>query len=220
MFNLYLYLYLYYTTGTVPLSLCNISNLDNLFFDGNVGITCYASCLSSVAIKDYTGTICDNNPTLSPTAIITSSPSFTPSMIPSEIPSEPPTKPPSVIPTTIPSEIPTVIPTTIPSQLPSVSPTATPSFIPSATPTTIPPTAIPTITPSFIPTAAPTVITQDNALCGFIAATNIGSVSGYSMWTCTVNGFTSTNPCSSPMWTGVSSCDNGYVNGFKHCSMI
>ena len=47
---------------------------------------------------------------------------------------------------------------------------------------------------------------QDNALCGLIAATNIHLVSGYSQWSCTTAGFTSTNPCSqySGVWLGLS----------------
>ena len=45
------------------------------------------------------------------------------------------------------------------------------------------------------------VYPQDNALCGLIAATNIQSVSGYSQWSCSTAGYTSTNPCT---WPGLS----------------
>ena len=46
---------------------------------------------------------------------------------------------------------------------------------------------------------------QDNALCGFIAATNIQNISGYSNWSCSVNGTTTSNPCVG--WYGI------YCNG-------
>ena len=39
---------------------------------------------------------------------------------------------------------------------------------------------------------------QDNALCGLIAATNIHSLPGYSQWSCSTAGYTSTNPCTWP----------------------
>ena len=43
---------------------------------------------------------------------------------------------------------------------------------------------------------------QENAICSFIAATNIASISGYTMWSCTSDGITSTDPCS-PVWSGI-----------------
>ena len=49
----------------------------------------------------------------------------------------------------------------------------------------------------------------NNGLCGFVAATNIASKSGYSMWSCNGVGVTSTNPCvgnSGGPWTGLT-CD-------------
>ena len=51
---------------------------------------------------------------------------------------------------------------------------------------------------------------QDEALCGFIAATNIASYStSFSMWTCDTGGVATTDPCT---WYG-NSCDgNGYVS--------
>ena len=55
---------------------------------------------------------------------------------------------------------------------------------------------------------------QDNALCGFIAATDVQSRSGYGMWSCTDDGFTSADPCS-PVWLGIT-CDSptlSYIMG-------
>ena len=51
---------------------------------------------------------------------------------------------------------------------------------------------------------------QDTALCGLIAATNIGQ--SYSAWSCTTDGRTRTNPCD-PIrgsWSSLS-CENGVV---------
>ena len=47
------------------------------------------------------------------------------------------------------------------------------------------------------------VYPQDMGLCGFIAATNIQSLSGYSQWSCTTLGVTTTSPCVQPYWTGL-----------------
>ena len=48
------------------------------------------------------------------------------------------------------------------------------------------------------------VYPQDQGLCGMIAATNIQSISGYSRWSCSVIGYTSSTPCLSPVWPGIS----------------
>ena len=53
---------------------------------------------------------------------------------------------------------------------------------------------------------------QDIGLCGMIAATNIHSISGYSQWSCTTGGYTSTSPCTSPMWPGVSCVGSNVVS--------
>ena len=45
---------------------------------------------------------------------------------------------------------------------------------------------------------------QEIGLCGLIAATNIQTISGYSQWSCTTGGYTSTAPCTSPVWAGIS----------------
>ena len=40
-------------------------------------------------------------------------------------------------------------------------------------------------------------------MCDIIAATNIQSISGYSQWSCTTGGVTTTTPCTSPVWNGL-----------------
>ena len=47
------------------------------------------------------------------------------------------------------------------------------------------------------------VYPQDNGLCGLIAATNIQSISGYSQWSCTTGGYTTTSPCTLYVWAGL-----------------
>jgi hypothetical protein len=44
--------------------------------------------------------------------------------------------------------------------------------------------------------------TQDIGMCGFVAATNIASISGYDEWACDTTGHTTTDPCTGP-WTGI-----------------
>ena len=51
---------------------------------------------------------------------------------------------------------------------------------------------------------------QDDALCGLIAATNIESIASQSMWSCNTNGLTNTDPCSTPQWSGIT-CDGGML---------
>ena len=58
---------------------------------------------------------------------------------------------------------------------------------------------------------------QDNAICGLVASTNIGSLTGYSKWACSNFGNTSSNPCS-PVWPGVS-CSSGYVSNITLISL-
>ena len=49
------------------------------------------------------------------------------------------------------------------------------------------------------------VYPQDVGLCGLIAATDVSSISGYSKWSCTTGGFTSTTPCLTGLvWPGLS----------------
>ena len=54
---------------------------------------------------------------------------------------------------------------------------------------------------------------QDAALCGFIAATNIESISSHTMWSCTTDGLTSTNPCNASSWFGIG-CSGSFITGF------
>ena len=63
--------------------------------------------------------------------------------------------------------------------------------------------------PTSQPTSQPTVFVsfQDIALCGFIAATDISTMDGKSVWSCTSNGVTSSDPCDSgSVWSGLT-CD-------------
>ena len=55
--------------------------------------------------------------------------------------------------------------------------------------------------PSDIRTNCPSP--TDDALCAFIAATNIASIASYTNWQCTTDGYTDTDPCDVP-WVGVS----------------
>ena len=59
---------------------------------------------------------------------------------------------------------------------------------------------------------------QDIGLCGFIAATNVGSKSGYSQWSCTTGGTASSSPCLTPVWPGVS-CNGTVVGGINLSSL-
>ena len=56
------------------------------------------------------------------------------------------------------------------------------------------------------------VYPQDNGLCGLIAATNIQSISGYSQWSCSTAGYTSSTPCLSPVWPGLSCAGSNVVS--------
>ena len=68
---------------------------------------------------------------------------------------------------------------------------------------------ITTVTTRYIPSlCAPTF--QDVSICGMIAATNVASKTGYSMWTCNVLGYAATNLCSAP-WAGIA-CSSGFVS--------
>ena len=58
------------------------------------------------------------------------------------------------------------------------------------------------------------VYPQDVGLCGIIAATNIQSKSGYSQWSCTTRGYTTSTPCLSPKWSGVT-CNGINVVGIN-----
>ena len=53
---------------------------------------------------------------------------------------------------------------------------------------------------------------QDNALCGFIASTDIESKTSYTEWSCNSIGKTNTDPCDpfSSTWTGVT-CRGNFI---------
>ena len=53
------------------------------------------------------------------------------------------------------------------------------------------------------PICSSTPTGQDNGICGFIAATNIHAVSGFSQWSCTTAGTSLTAPCTAPIWSGI-----------------
>ena len=68
------------------------------------------------------------------------------------------------------------------------------------------------ILPSTVFETCPSI--QDYGLCGFIAATNIESLTNYNEWSCTTGGLTSTDPCNIAKWTGVT-CMNGFINSIS-----
>ena len=67
------------------------------------------------------------------------------------------------------------------------------------------PLCLTTVTYRYLPTTllGECPSSQDDAICSIIAATNIESISGYEEWSCSSDGLTSTDPCSSPVWSGV-----------------
>ena len=66
------------------------------------------------------------------------------------------------------------------------------------------PMCLTTVNERFIP---PNI--QEGAICSFIAATNIESIPGKLMWSCTSNGLPSTDPCSF-LWYGIG-CNSGAI---------
>ena len=53
---------------------------------------------------------------------------------------------------------------------------------------------------------------QDIGLCGMMTATNIQSITGYSQWSCTTAGITSTTPCASPVWNGLACTGSSIIS--------
>ena len=47
------------------------------------------------------------------------------------------------------------------------------------------------------------VYSQDYGLCGLITATNIQSITSYGQWSCASAGYTSSTPCGSAVWPGL-----------------
>ena len=72
------------------------------------------------------------------------------------------------------------------------------------------PSCISTVATAQVPPYCPT--NQDIGLCGLIAATNIHSLSGHSLWNCTTLGTTVTNPCSPQLWLGIQCANSGSIN--------
>ena len=66
------------------------------------------------------------------------------------------------------------------------------------------PLCLTTITIQDVPSSRCPSPEIDTALCGFIAATNIQSITGYTMWSCASDSVTSSNPCEATVWAGVS----------------
>ena len=58
---------------------------------------------------------------------------------------------------------------------------------------------------------------QDEGLCGFIAATDITSKSGYEAWSCNVSGLPSSDPCNA---NGSSIWDGLVCNGTQVISLV
>ena len=76
-------------------------------------------------------------------------------------------------------------------------------------------TCAPACVSSVPSTAVPTALcsypsNQESGLCGLVAATNINTLSGYSMWACTASGYAASTPCNSPVWNGIG-CIGGNV---------
>ena len=59
------------------------------------------------------------------------------------------------------------------------------------------------------------VYPQDNGLCGLVAATNIQSIAGYSQWSCSTSGYTSSTPCLSPVWPGITCTGSNVINSIN-----
>ena len=73
------------------------------------------------------------------------------------------------------------------------------------------PACVSSVTTKSVPaTVCPVPSSQDIGLCGFIAATNIQSISGYSQWSCSVFGISSAAACTAPIWAGIT-CSGGNV---------
>ena len=64
------------------------------------------------------------------------------------------------------------------------------------------PACLSTVTTIVAPSSA-CPSSRDVALCSLIAATNVQSITSYSNWNCTTLGTTYTNPCTTPIWTGL-----------------
>lgn len=189
-------------TGSLPPELCSLSSLSAISIwsgssSDNTLIRCTQSCLSTKIGMEVAATLpqCTNSLTSAPSSLPTGQPSCSPSSRPSHRPSHQPTTEPSGHPSGRPSGQPTTLPTDRPSSLPTHRPTNEPSLRPSGQPSS----------DRFL--TAISTGTQ-TALCDFIAATNIATISGYSAWSCTAAHAVVTQPCSAatPVWAGVTAC--------------
>ena len=59
---------------------------------------------------------------------------------------------------------------------------------------------------------------QDYGLCGFIASTDIASISEFDEWSCTTDGVATGDPCVATMWSGIT-CTGGYVDSISLSSI-
>ena len=81
------------------------------------------------------------------------------------------------------------------------------------------PTSRPSVRPSFRPSVSPsssptqTQSLQTQIICNIVAATNINSITSYTVWSCTSN-VPATAICETTPWIGVT-CSSGAVTGFK-----
>jgi hypothetical protein len=106
---------------------------------------------------------CDDDITVSPSAIPTAIPTLRPIASPTQLPTCTPTHLPTFTPTQFPTFVPTHQPTFAPTKSPTSSPVATPTQGPTATTSQNPtarPTSRPTQVPSFQPTSGPTLADQ------------------------------------------------------------
>ena len=133
-------------TGPVPLSFCNLKSTIAMNVQGNAGLTCYPSCLST-----FSGSI-----TRDPTLAVCPSPTGQPTSQPTSQPTRLPTGQPSRQPSALPTAQPMLLPTGRPTAQPTGRPTAQPSTQPSTQPTQ--PTSQPTSAPSPKPTPMPSPV--------------------------------------------------------------
>ena len=79
------------------------------------------------------------------------------------------------------------------------------------------PTSMPSSLPTSVPTNFPSVAVGsqiDEAICGFIAATNIASMSRYEDWVCDELSVPLTDPCDT-IWTGITCSNDNNVTDFS-----
>jgi len=108
--------------------------------------------------------VCQQSPTLMPTAAPTHAPTEAPTDAPTEAPTKSPTEAPTDAPTEAPTDAPTEAPTDAPTEAPTDTPTEAPTDAPTEAPTDVPteaPTDAPTVAQTEAPTDAPTEAPTD-----------------------------------------------------------